>query len=1014
MPRSHPSFLGQYALSTQTDNPGRDSSAHGGSATIARFGGVALAILRAHVLLIGVIAALVLLYALAGFFLVPRVVRSQIESYAVEELHKQATVGEVHFNPFVFDASVAGLQLTETDGRPLVGFRHLYVNAQLASLWRRAIVLKEIELSAPDVRVVVAPDGTVNLASLASQEAAAPDAEASSAIGVHIDRLFVRDGRVGVEDRTHPKPFVAAMEPISFTLANFRTDAGHRNAYRFFGTTLAGEELEWSGVFTVQPLGSTGRFSVRGLKLATVDSYLYESLPFRLASGQALLGGTYAFSLDPLTLDVTMPSIAVRDLSLAERIEGARAPIRVPEIDVDELTFSYGKRTLGVKRVGVRGAQVDVARESDGTLSLARLFEQADAAATVTPITSPAPEVSTSLDKPTPSSLPWSASIGAIQLDDAALRIEDQAIKPAVHFALSPADVTIEGWSTEAGAKMQLAADVGINEKARFTAKGALQLEPLTTSLALELADFDLATLQSYLAPVAALTLHSGKLNVKGTLDLASTPGAKPTLRFAGDANVAGLRTTDQILNEDLVKWRDLAVTGIDYREGPDRLVIDRIVARAPYASVIIAPDATLNLSKVMSPADAGRTNDVSRTTDAGAEREAPDSQPLPVSIRTVQIIDGSAHFADHSIQPNFATALMALNGKITGLSSASTKRGKVQLAGKVDRYAPVDIAGEVNLLSAAKYTDLAMNFRNMELTTFNPYSGKFAGYAISKGKLTTELKYHVEDRKLLAEHHIVVDNLEFGAKTESKDAAPIPIKLAVALLKDRQGVIDVNLPVSGTLDDPTFRLGPIVWKAVLGLLTKIVTAPFAALGALFGGGDELAFVSFAPGSADLSAAEAEKLGKLAKALAERPQLRLDVPITIATAQDGAALARSALNSLAPPQADATDEAGLRKRLAQLESVYKTRLKRSPQYAPETQSKEGVDYAARVQWIEAELLQNMQPDVTQLDMLARARAQAVQGAVLANTQVDPQRVFVTTDRAAGANADAVRMELKLE
>jgi hypothetical protein len=259
-----------------------------------------------------------------------------------------------------------------------------------------------------------------------------------------------------------------------------------------------------------------------------------------------------------------------------------------------------------------------------------------------------------------------------------------------------------------------------------------------------------------------------------------------------------------------------------------------------------------------------------------------------------------------------------------------------------------------------------------------------------------------------------VVDNLEFGEKTESKDAAPIPIKLAVALLKDRRGVIDVNLPVSGTLDDPKFRLGPIIWKAVLGLLTKVVTAPFAALGALFGGGDELAFVNFAPGSADLSAAEAEKLGKLAKALAERPQLRLDVPLTVMPPQDGAALAKTALNNLVPPQPDAIDEASVRRRLTQLEAVYKTRLKKAPEYPPETKSEDGVNYAARVEWIEAEILKNLQPDLTQLDTLARARAQAVQGAILANADVDPQRVFVTTDRPAALNADAIRMELKLE
>src|SRR4029453_12488335 len=176
---------------------------------------------------------------------------------------------------------------------------------------------------------------------------------------------------------------------------------------------------------------------------------------------------------------------------------------------------------------------------------------------------------------------------------------------------------------------------------------------------------------------------------------------------------------------------------------------------------------------------------------DKSAEQPA-----MPMRIRTVQVIDGSANFADYSVAPSFAAGLLELKGSVTGLSSDPASRAKVKLEGKVDKYAPVDIGGEVNLLAAAKYTDLAMNFRNMELTTFNPYSGKFAGYNISKGKLSTELKYKVQDRKLDAQHHIVVDNLEFGDKTDSKDAAPIPVKLAVALLKDRNGVIDVQLPV--------------------------------------------------------------------------------------------------------------------------------------------------------------------------------------------------------------------------
>ncbi len=383
--------------------------------------------------------------------------------------------------------------------------------------------------------------------------------------------------------------------------------------------------------------------------------------------------------------------------------------------------------------------------------------------------------------------------------------------------------------------------------------------------------------------------------------------------------------------------------------------------------------------------------------------------------IKTVTLTGGSALFADYSITPSFATGIVDLDGTISGLSSQPNSRAKVQLAGKVDRYAPVDITGEVNLFAAAKYSDIALNFRNMELTTFNPYSGKFAGYNISKGKLSTELRYKIEDRKLDAQHHIVVDNLEFGDKTDSKDAAPIPIKLAVALLKDRQGVIDLQVPVGGSLDDPKFRLGPIIWKAILGLLTKIVTAPFAALGALFGGGEELAYVDFSAGSAELPANQIEQLNKLASALAERPQLRLDVPVTLLAAEDSKAIAAANLQARVPALADAPDEAAQRKRLTQLEALYKTSMKIAPEYPAETQTESGVDWNARTAWIEARLLEGLQPDQPTLETLARQRAQAVQSAVLANTAVAPERLFITTERSASLASDGrVRMELKLE
>jgi uncharacterized protein involved in outer membrane biogenesis/outer membrane protein OmpA-like peptidoglycan-associated protein len=975
---------------------------------------VALSFLRGNAIAVSLVATAVLCYALAGFFLVPHVLRGQIEDYVSTTLQRKVSMGEIRFNPFKFDASMAAFALTENDGRPLLAFRHLYLNAQLSSIWHRAIVLKEFELSSPEVHVRIAKDGTVNLAALVPASTKPATQPAGPPPAVRIGSLAVHTGRIEIEDLTRAQPFHAGLTPIRFALTDFRTDAGHRSAYRFAGRTEAGEELRWSGNFTVQPgIASTGTFEIRRLQAGTIGSYLGESLPFRLADGEIDLHGNYEFALQPLALNVSLPELAIRNIALAE-LATASSPIRIPSIELQQTAFSLQRRAVDVQSLIVKGAKVVLAREADGSINLQRLLaprsnSEAGHSASSEPVASATPP-----PEPGTANSAWSMRARTIRIDAATVLADDRTVEPAAHFEVSPVNIELQGWSTQPGAPFQIDSDITINQQGRLNASGTVALDPLSGDCTLRIADFALPPLQPYLSRTTTLTLSRGALSTNGKLTFASNAQGL-ALGFDGETGIADLQTTDKLSDTDIVKWRALDVKGIQFRLNPDRLKIDRIVARQPYANVVIAPDSSLNVSRVMKPSGTA-------TSQSGREPPSPPpaTKPMPIAIAAVEIIDGSAYFADRSVQPSFATAMLALNGKVAGLSSNPASRARVSLLGKVDRYAPVEIKGRVNLLSAAKYTDLAMNFRNMELTTFNPYSGKFAGYNISKGKLSTELKYVVENRSLKAEHHIVLDNLEFGDKTDSKDAAPIPIKLAVALLKDGNGVIDVNLPVSGTLDDPKFRLGPIIWKAVLGLLTKIVTAPFAALGALFGGGDELAYVDFAAGSAELSAPSQEKLQTLAKALAARPQLRLDVPLTVVDEDDSMALAQIALAQRVPASAEGADDKARRQRLQALESLYRTLTKQAPAY-PQTPEKNAADkkdskkadVEAHTQWIETALVDALAPDPSAKEQLARARAQSVQSA-LTGAGIDAQRIFITTERKAAAVDRLVRMEMKLE
>ena len=942
--------------------------------------------LRARRILLGVSALLLAAYAAAGFFLVPHVARSQIEAAVAETLERRIQIGEIRFNPFTLAATIIDLKLTEADGAPLVSFRSLYVNAELASLWRRGVVFKEIDLDAPDIEVIVAPDGSLNLARLAPPAAPAQDKPKTdeAPLRVHIGRFSVEDGRIGVQDRSLAQPFSVAFTPIRFSLRDFRTDVGHSNEYSFTTSSRIGARLEWSGAFTVQPLGSSGTFSVADLRLAALDDYLEDKLPAEMVSGSLQFRGSYKFELNPLSLEVALPSIGVRDLVLAERGVAATAPAALPEIDVQDVVLSLGKRAVGVRRVDVRGARIELVRERDGGINLARLGGG-----------SPAPA-----ESPKSSELPWTVHADVIALEGAVVAIEDRTTSPAARLLLTPA-VTINGFTTARDSRMKLDARVGIDAKGLLGVRGDVGLEPLGAALAIDLQKFPLPSLQPWVTQATAIKLHSGSLSVKGNLNF--TPSAS---KFSGGLSIDDLRASDEVVREDLLKLRSLAITGIQLQQRPERLHIERIVVREPYARVIIDKDGNVNLTGAVAP----RAGSEASRAPAAETRPPAEKKPLPITVKTVEVVDGSASFADHAVQPPFATGIVGLGGKVTGLSSAPESRAKVALAGKVDEYSPVDLSGEVNLLSADVYTNLALNFRNIELTTFNPYSGKFAGYSIAKGKLSTQMKYLVESRKLDAKHHIVVDNLEFGDKTDSKDAAPIPIKFGVALLKDSRGVIEVDLPVSGTLDDPKFSLASIIWKGIVGLLTNVIAAPFKALGSMFGGGEDLAFVDFQPGSAALSEPATQKLGTLTKGLLQRPELRLNVPLTVATATDSEATARQALAALVPPADPAApaDESAKLARIEALETAHRAQLTAVPDYP-------NPDLDAKIDWLQAALLEHLKPGPAALEALGKQRAGAVRDALLANKGLNPERIFIVAKPAEAASpAGLVRMEMKLE
>ncbi|MGE0115432.1 MAG: DUF748 domain-containing protein [Steroidobacteraceae bacterium] len=943
--------------------------------------------LTRHWRLMSVLGGMLLAYALLGFLLVPHLIKKYAGEYVHHELHRQLTLGQVRFNPFTLSMQISKAELSEANGDPIAGFDYLLVNAQLSSLFTGSYNFRKIQLNAPDVHVIVDTQGRLNLDF--SDPNARPVTDSNKSLpAVRIGELQLNNGSVHLTDNSRSRPFSTDLTPIQFTLKDFRTEPNYGNAFHFSGASEARETFDWRGDFTVQPLGSKGKLQVTGLKASTLQNYLHDALPFRLLSGALSLQGEYQLAMNEnMALQLSLPSIAVSDTQIAPKTGEATPWVMLPQLNISNTHVSLRERSIKIQQVKISDAQIAAWLDAQRNLNLLELLGPNE-----------------------PSDQPWNSQVAEIVLDNASVQVEDRGVTPSTHFKLSPAHMQVQNFSSAPDTSIHLNTTLRINDAADLDASGTVNLDTLSSQLKLKLTHFALADMQNYAAEATDMLISSGQLNADGEIYYkGKAKNRNPGIKFTGNMEIADLSTQDKAEGKDFIKWQSLQLQNMRYSMAPDALEIEHIVARQPYGRVVINSDSTTNIQHVLRMQPAVRTE----SGQKNATRTAATSG-MRTRIAKVIIDDGSANFADYSVQPSFATGIEHLNGTVIGLSSANDSRARIKLDGSVDNYAPMSITGEANFLAADAYSDIAMNFRNMELTTFNPYSGKFAGYSIAKGKLATEIRYQIRDRKLDAQHHIVIDQLEFGAATDSKDAVPLPIKLAVSLLKDRNGIIDLNLPVGGSLDDPQFKVGPIIWKAFVGLLTKIVMAPFSALGSLFGGGEELAYVDFVPGSAALNTVETEKLTKLSRALLERPQLKLNVPLTVATDADAAAMNQAAFNqalaTVLPNAVTATPQ----QRLTALTRLHQQKLNALPAF-PTANSLATDVTGERIAYLEGILKPQFAITAEDRNALTRARADAVQAALLANTELSAERIYLTARSNEVKSPDGmVRMELKLE
>ncbi|MGO8929415.1 MAG: DUF748 domain-containing protein [Limisphaerales bacterium] len=726
-------------------------------------------------------------------------------------------------------------------------------------------------------------DGALNLNLLLEQPPAkpaptnVPPPTPSAPWTVSVDDFALTDGAISFADLSRRSRFETTLKPIQFHLQRFTTRPDSDAAYEFSIPTEAGEQVSGSGTFSIAPLRSAGEVKLAGLEIKKYAPYYEANLRGEVLAGKLDAGVQYRFasSSNAPLVTVSNAGVALTGFQL-KAADSGETVVGIPSFSVERTEASLADRRIEVGLVKSSGGSILARQMKDGKINLLELLNL--------PAAKPA-----ETNSPAPGEPPWTVLLKELAFDGYAIKLEDQ--KPAKPAALSLDQLafTVKGLSTASNEPMTVSLSARLNQAGTVTAQGTAKVAPPLADVEISVSDLDLRPFQPYVNEQVRLTITSGRFGMQGQVHYAPPAANAPLLKFAGDLSLTNFVTTDQALFKEFVKWNALNVTGIDLDLQPNQLQVQEVKWRGLQTSVIIGPDHRPNLKTLLPEKATGAV-----ATPAGFTSTAPPAKAgeFPLQLRALVLENAAFRFTDESIEPHATFDVEEFGGAIRGLSSQEQSTATVDLQGKVDAASPFAISGKVNPLAKDLQLDLTVAFTNTDLTAFSTYLEKYAGHPLNKGKLTMGLHYDINQKQLKAENKFLIDHFTLGPRNDSTNATHLPVKLAVALLKDRNGQINLDIPLTGRTDDPQFKIAPLVFKVVLNLIVKAATSPFSLLGALVGGGEELSFVDFQPGRADIPDTEAQKLDKLAKALYERPAVSLEIAGSFDPDQDRAAVAR--------------------------------------------------------------------------------------------------------------------------
>lgn len=798
---------------------------------------------------------LVCLYTFVGFIIIPWYITSQLPLLLKEKVGINLEIQKASFNPYSFELSVHDIILKDVEEQPALKIGTVYMNYSPLGLIDKIFLFQNFTISQPQIFATLNKNGKINFQNLLP-----PSKEDTKQVTtnetIKLPKIILRvlninKGKLVFHDAN--KNFTADLGPYDFSSHDLSTQEGSVTSHHFETHIQSGGDILWDGGLSLEPLSFYGTFQIKELQLPALANYaLPKTFPTKLQYGKISLNLPYQIDFENgFTANINEANLNLKALTLRYDNESI---VDISDIKADGINVSYPQQNASIENITIIRPTVVAILDKNKNLNFANAF--------VLPAAKNA-TAKTQINQET--AQPWAFFIKDIQTKDARVKFFDNSLKKPAYFELEKMLLNAQNISSDKAVPIVYNFQTNINNQGSLRIDGTALQEPLLVNANVVLNNLGLKIFENYIKPYANIDLVKGALNIDAKV-VANL--AKNDTKVQANTSIDNL-AINTLDKAPLLAWNQFALKNISFEQNPMSLEIGSISLDKPFIKMQIAKDHTNNFSKLFKK----QKNQEKKTTIQNNK-----NNEMKMKFGKMKLKNASADFSDYSLPFPFRTKVHSLNGAFSELDLQKSKPSNIFLEGKIDKYGYTKIKGSLTPLALKNYANVDVVFKNVDLTSMTPYSGKFVGYKIKSGKISMDLHYDINKASLAGSNKINIDTLNLGEKVESPDAINLPLGLAIALLKDSNGQIDIDLPVTGDMNNPEFSYGGVVWRAVGNLITGIVTAPFRFLGNMLGiDGEKLKSIDFALGSDKIIVAEEEKLTNLEKILGRRPGIKLAI-----------------------------------------------------------------------------------------------------------------------------------------